>query len=210
LLACEIGSEQHVLRKDYMSWEHKKYEAYCKNCGKKGFCIESQDDWGQSKTQWVGFETRAPDHYEVIRKRVGADELLPVCDCSKPKVVRGKRLGECDGTGEILEPAKSGNVLWVIVQFNTKHGDYSMKRQCVLRLVRRKKGVVLGSGIYVMSRTDASTPRTKVIKEFVEAGMLDEGDRVICVEAANWNTYPPNFRRRPLQPQFPTELEESG
>jgi hypothetical protein len=86
-----------------MSWDHTKYEACCESCGKKGFCIESMDDWNRTATEWIGFDTKQPDAYEVTRKRVGARDLQPVCDCGKSRVVRGERLGECDGTGKLFK-----------------------------------------------------------------------------------------------------------
>lgn len=86
-----------------MGWDHTKYEAHCENCGKKGFSIESMDDWNRTATKWIGFDTKPPDGHEVARKRVGARDLKPVCDCCKSRAVRGKRLGDCDGTGKLFE-----------------------------------------------------------------------------------------------------------
>ena len=86
-----------------MSWEHSKYEARCENCGKAGFCIRSEDDWGRSNTSWIGFETRQPDPTAVGRKRTGPKDLVPICTCKVSSIAVGKYLGACDGAGQLLK-----------------------------------------------------------------------------------------------------------
>jgi hypothetical protein len=102
----------------------------------------------------------------------------------------------------------NSNKFIVIVQFQKKHVNYAIKRFYVTRYVRKRKGVRLAHGVYVMDRISISTSRQQVIDGFVEAGMLDDRDQVICIEAANWTLCSHSFRGRPQQPQFPDELDE--
>ena len=75
-----------------MSWDYSRYEAHCEDCGKEGFRINGSDDWGNSSTTWEGFETQSPSDYEVVRKRIGPDELAK-CFCGSSRVVVGKLVG---------------------------------------------------------------------------------------------------------------------
>jgi len=109
--------------------------------------------------------------------------------------------------------ATNNNKFFVIVQFDTKHFSYGLKRNLIMSYVRKRKGVCLSPGVFVMPTIDIKTQRERIIEDFVKAGMLDEGDRVICIEAANWTTYPHPYRRRSQQPQFPqheTEIAEAS
>ena len=73
-----------------MSWEHEKYIAICKKCGRKGFVIHSSDDWGRSETQYEGFENLPPNDYEVARKRVGPRDSEPRCVCGSSDIKQGE------------------------------------------------------------------------------------------------------------------------
>jgi len=86
-----------------MSWDRQKYHARCADCGKEGFCIEASDDWGQSSTEWIGFNTEAPHPYEVGRKRADPRSPNPVCKCGSKNVRAGALLGECDFRGDLLK-----------------------------------------------------------------------------------------------------------
>lgn len=100
---------------------------------------------------------------------------------------------------------KNNNTFLVIVQFDTKHVDYAIKRHRVTRYVQKRKGVRFSPGVYVMDYLDIKTPRQEVIDCFVKAGMLDKNDRVICIEAANWTIYPESLDCRQQHPRFPVE-----
>jgi hypothetical protein len=191
-----------------MSWEHKKYQAFCENCGRTGFCIKASDDWGRSATSWIGFDNKPPNPHEVARKKISGDDYEAVCNCDKSKVVLGKCLGECAANGVITKPAPESTTLWVIVQLNRKHLNYELKRHGISKHVQRNKGTRMSPGVYAMSRSEASTPRRQMIREFVEAGMLDESDRVTCIEACNWNLYPEDFPKRNSKVEFMAEPEE--
>jgi hypothetical protein len=74
-----------------MSWDHHYYEATCKNCGNKGFKIESSDDWGKSEISWEGFEvsTDFPRHeYLVGRKKIDKNEYAK-CGCGSTDIEVG-------------------------------------------------------------------------------------------------------------------------
>src|SRR5690349_858650 len=75
-----------------MSWEHEKYEAICSNCGRKGFVIQSSDDWGRFATRYEGFENLEPHPTAVARKRASSESFSPRCPCGSTSVVRGARL----------------------------------------------------------------------------------------------------------------------
>jgi hypothetical protein len=72
-----------------MSWEYSEYEAVCRECGRRGICIEGSDDWGRHSTRWVGFENREPHPYAVGRKRADARDMVPVCVCGSSKIKVG-------------------------------------------------------------------------------------------------------------------------
>lgn len=76
-----------------MSWEHDKYEAQCRSCGRKGFVILSSDDWGRTAIAWEGFRNKAPDSTAVARKRASQRDSSPVCECGSTDVVRGEYVG---------------------------------------------------------------------------------------------------------------------
>jgi hypothetical protein len=165
--------------------------------------VQSSDDWNQSKTHWIGFESKPPESYDVARTKTSASDNVPICDCDKPKVKTDRCLGECDANGVITKPFMRGTVLWVIVQYNPKHVDYGLKFRRIAKHVRKKKGNRMSTGIYAMASTDASTPRKKIIEEFVEAGMLDDGDKVIVIDALGWNLFPEDYpKRRSSPPEF--------
>ncbi|HTV40685.1 MAG TPA: hypothetical protein VMF08_08920 [Candidatus Sulfotelmatobacter sp.] len=84
-----------------MSWEHTTYEAHCEDCGAKGFCISSSDNWGRSETSWEGFKSEKPDATSVIRQRVSARDMVPVCKCGSRRIKVGKELGARDGRGNL-------------------------------------------------------------------------------------------------------------
>jgi len=77
-----------------MSWEYSKYEAECKKCGKKGFCIKGSDDWNRSSTSWEGFESDDPAPTAVARKRVDRRDAVPICSCGSSEVVLGEFVGD--------------------------------------------------------------------------------------------------------------------
>jgi hypothetical protein len=53
-----------------MSWDHRYYEATCRQCGAKGFKIYSADDWNRSEISWKGFTPfRDFPRYEYLVKR---------------------------------------------------------------------------------------------------------------------------------------------
>ena len=79
----KVGVQAH------MSWEHDKYEAHCRSCGRKGFVILSSDDWGRTATAWEGFKSKAPDSTAVARKRSSPRDFSPICECGSNDVVRG-------------------------------------------------------------------------------------------------------------------------
>jgi CxxC motif-containing protein (DUF1111 family) len=71
-----------------MSWDHYYYEATCKQCGAKGFRIESSDDWGRNEISWQGFTpfTDFPMHdYLVGRKRIDSYEFGQ-CACGSTDI----------------------------------------------------------------------------------------------------------------------------
>ena len=75
-----------------MSWEHCYYEATCKKCGRKGFRIDSSDDWGRSKVSWEGFTpfTDSPGHdYLVGRKKIDHDQCAK-CECGNTDIEVGR------------------------------------------------------------------------------------------------------------------------
>jgi hypothetical protein len=69
-----------------MGWETTTYEARCMKCGAKGACVESSNDWGGSKTSWVGFKNVAPDPTDVVRKRASSKDMVPVCKCGSRRI----------------------------------------------------------------------------------------------------------------------------
>lgn len=84
-----------------MSWDRTKYEATCSQCGKKGFVVQAQDDWGRSSTKWFGFDNIQPSPTDVGRKRVSSEDFTPLCACGSNKISIGKMLGSCDYKGEL-------------------------------------------------------------------------------------------------------------
>jgi hypothetical protein len=72
-----------------MSWEHWEYEARCSKCGRRGFVIESSDDWGRTAASYEGFESIAPDPIAVGRKRVSSRDYSPRCSCGSTHIIRG-------------------------------------------------------------------------------------------------------------------------
>ncbi|EAY56124.1 MAG: protein of unknown function [Leptospirillum rubarum] len=77
-----------------MSWDHHYYEATCRKCGKKGFKVDSSDDWCRSETSWVGFEpfTDFPRHeYLVARKKIDYASYAK-CECGSTDIEVGKYL----------------------------------------------------------------------------------------------------------------------
>ena len=84
-----------------MGWDRTKYEAVCADCGKTGYVIKADDDWGRSETTWIGFENRSPDPTAVARKRTDARDSTPVCQCGSSKITVGSMLGACDYKGDL-------------------------------------------------------------------------------------------------------------
>jgi len=75
-----------------MGWEYQRFEARCENCGHTGVCIQGDDDWGRTKTNWEGFDEKPPHSTAVIRKRACPGDNVPVCKCGCSKVTVGRRL----------------------------------------------------------------------------------------------------------------------
>ncbi|MHB8345994.1 MAG: hypothetical protein ACYDHM_02225 [Acidiferrobacterales bacterium] len=75
-----------------MSSERCYYEATCKKCGRKGFRIDSSDDWGRSEVSWEGFRpfTDFPRHdYLVGRKKIDPNEFA-ACECGSTDIEVGR------------------------------------------------------------------------------------------------------------------------
>jgi hypothetical protein len=79
------------------------------DCGAKGFCISSSDDWNRSETYWEGFKNEPPDAASRIGGRAGPRDMVPVCKCGSYRIELGKELGESDGTGKSLHARPSKN-----------------------------------------------------------------------------------------------------
>ena len=79
-----------------MSWDHNRYKATCRKCGRQGVCIESSDDWNRSETRWEGFAEIAPSAEAIYRKRYDARDRIPQCECgsSDISVDRSSRLDD--------------------------------------------------------------------------------------------------------------------
>ena len=77
-----------------MSWEYSKYEAQCKSCGRKGFCIKGSDDWNRSSTTWEGFDSKDPHPTLVARKHVDRRDSVPVCSCGSSEILIGDFVGD--------------------------------------------------------------------------------------------------------------------
>jgi hypothetical protein len=75
-----------------MSWDYSKYEAICRDCGRKGVCIRGSDDWGRTARRWEGFENHEPPRMLVIRKIVSSRHMMPVCACGSSNISVGKDL----------------------------------------------------------------------------------------------------------------------
>jgi hypothetical protein len=75
-----------------MSWEHDRYEAVCKSCGRTGFCIQSSDDWGHFTREWDGFRNLPPHPYAVFRMKSAPGDMSPVCECGSTDIDIGKRV----------------------------------------------------------------------------------------------------------------------
>ena len=75
-----------------MSWEYQRFEAKCEVCGHTGVCIQGDDDWGRTKTNWEGFDEEPPDPTAVGRKRASAGDNTPVCKCGSRKITIGQRI----------------------------------------------------------------------------------------------------------------------
>lgn len=79
-----------------MSWDHNYYEATCKKCGKKGYRIESSDDWGHSEVSWEGFApyTEFSQHsYLVGRRRIDPNHYAK-CDCGSTNIEVSRTLAK--------------------------------------------------------------------------------------------------------------------
>ena len=84
-----------------MSWDYEKLEACCKDCGKIGFCVRGDDDWGRSSTHWIGFDNVAPSPTDVDRKRADSRDSRAKCSCGSSNIPVGTSLGSCDSSGNL-------------------------------------------------------------------------------------------------------------
>jgi hypothetical protein len=74
-----------------MSWDHRYYEATCRQCGAKGFKIYSADDWNRSEISWKGFTPfRDFPRYEYLvkRKKIDANQYAQ-CACGSTDIEVG-------------------------------------------------------------------------------------------------------------------------
>lgn len=63
-----------------------RYAAICLDCGRKGLCIESLNEWGGINTSWIGFRTILPRSKRLMDD---PDAMEPRCFCGSSKVVAG-------------------------------------------------------------------------------------------------------------------------
>jgi hypothetical protein len=77
LLSAQVGPEQD------------RYEMLCLDCGHKGYCVESLNDWGGTTTWWHGFINLVPN-IEDIEDPDDSDAMEPLCICGSTRIVRAE------------------------------------------------------------------------------------------------------------------------
>ena len=69
-----------------MSWDHFEYPAYCRDCGHRGSIIHSENDWFQTRVEWIGF-----DFVEVPTKKAHTGTVSCLeCGSSSIQIESGK------------------------------------------------------------------------------------------------------------------------
>jgi len=77
-----------------MGWEHDRYEATCRACGKTGTVTVSSDDWGRNARSYEGFENVDPSSTAVGRARQDRRQMNGRCACGSTDIAQGRAVRE--------------------------------------------------------------------------------------------------------------------
>ena len=69
--------------------EVARYALVCLDCGQKGFCVESLNEWGGVSTSWEGFLSVLPRSKRLIETD-DSDAMDPRCICGSTRITRAE------------------------------------------------------------------------------------------------------------------------